>query len=82
MDENFQKRVDFYLELLVKAGVVKPMDFEFPESVQDPYRQWAEIYGDEMLTRLVYLRRMIEERLEGIERDVDKNYPLPRKFDE
>lgn len=83
MDENFQKRVDFYLELLVKTGLVKPMDFEFPESSnQNPYRQWAETYGDEMLTRLLYLRRMIEERLESIEYDVDKNYPLPRKFGE
>ena len=47
-----------------------------------PTRQWAELYGDEMLTRLVYLRRMIEERLPGIEADVDKKYPLPREFAE
>ena len=79
MDENFQKRVDFYLELIVKTGFVKPVN---ASAAGMPTRQWAEIYGDEMLTRLVYLRRMIEERLPGIQADVDKKYPLPREFAE
>lgn len=79
MDENFQKRVDFYLELIVKTGFVKPVN---DSAVGMPTRQWAEIYGDEMLTRLVYLRRMIEERLPGIEADVDEKYPLPREVAE